>query len=103
MNVKSSIAALVLAAAIPVSVLAQGQASQGPPIAGPNIAQMQQRFQQMQQLMNQARGAHGANERQHLLVQHMELMQQQMHAMGGMMGPAGMGPGAGMGSGAGMG
>ena len=52
---------------------------------------MQQRYQQMQALMNRAQTSQNPSERYDLMLQHSQLMQQQMQSMNGMMG--GYGPG----------
>lgn len=55
---------------------------------------MQQRYQQMQALMNRAQTSQNPSERYDLMLQHSQLMQQQMQSMNGMMG--GYGPGGSM-------
>lgn len=52
--------------------------------------QMQQRFQHMQTMMDQMTQAKTPAERQKLMDEHREMMQEQMAAMRGMTGPGGM-------------
>lgn len=55
----------------------------------PTTEQMDQRFQQMSTMMNEAQNAHGAQLTE-LMRKHMQLMQEQMQAMHSMMGGSGM-------------
>jgi hypothetical protein len=52
---------------------------------------MQQRFEQMQALMDQAQNSQNFSQRHNLMLQHMQLMQQQIQSMNGMMGGYGTG------------
>ncbi|MGA7965926.1 MAG: hypothetical protein WCB49_08590 [Gammaproteobacteria bacterium] len=68
------------------------------PAAGTSAQPMQHRFVQMQQMMVRAHNTANWNERMRLMQSHMQLMQQQMGSMMGMMGMS-MQPGQRMGSG----
>lgn len=59
---------------------------------GPNMDRMQQRFENMDQMMGQARNSKDQGKRQRYIMQHMDMMQEQMRDMRGMMG-GGMWPG----------
>ena len=73
-------AAAFLALAIPVAYAAQHATPE----------RMQQRFQQMQTMMDQTTQAKTPAERQKLMAEHRQMMQEQMAAMRDMTGPGGM-------------
>lgn len=82
------------------SAFAQSGTNTGPRPA-PTTEQMDQRFQQMSTMMEQAQKAHGIQLTE-LMRKHMQLMQEQMQAMHSMMGTDGMMGGNGMMGGTGM-
>jgi hypothetical protein len=73
-------AAAFLALAIPAAYAAQHATPE----------RMQQRFQQMQTMMDQMTQPKTPAERQKLMAEHRKMMQEQMAAMRGMTGPGGM-------------
>jgi hypothetical protein len=83
---------LLACAAISTAVLAAApafaQTSGGAPPAARE--RMQERYTQMQSMMNRAQKATTPAERQKLMAEHMKTMQEQMAAMHGMMGAGGM-------------
>lgn len=62
-----------------------------PPQAAPETMQMQAHMQQMRGLMQRIHGASDPAERQRLMAEHMQAMQQGMTMMGRMMGGGAMG------------